>query len=187
MKKIFLLLISFFVLLSCKKDELPKKSADSIFLLDSDWQNQDNETLKLKDLQGKNLAVVMIFTSCKTSCPILVSDMQKIRNKIDKNKLDDTSLVLVSIDPKNDTPQVLKEFAQKRNIYGKPWVFLRSNEEATREFANVLAVKYKQISPVEFSHSNIISIFNRNGEMVSQEEGAGINAELVAKTLNELK
>ena len=65
-------------------------------------------------------------------------------------------------------------------------IFLRSDEEATREFANVLAVKYKKISPIEFSHSNIISVFDRNGELVSQEEGSGINSEAVAKTVNQL-
>ena len=69
----------------------------------------------------------------------------------------------------------------------EPWIFLRSDEESTREFANVLAVKYKKISPIEFSHSNIISVFNRNGELVSQEEGSGINSDAVAKTVNELK
>ncbi|MBS1573555.1 MAG: SCO family protein, partial [Bacteroidetes bacterium] len=39
----------------------------------------------------------------------------------------------------------------------------------------------------EFSHSNIISIFNKKGEMVSQEEGAGINAEKVVKDLISIK
>ena len=48
-------------------------------------------------------------------------------------------------------------------------------------------MKYKKISPIEFSHSNIISIFNKKGEMVSQEEGAGINDEKVVKDLKEIK
>ena len=56
MKKIFLLLTSCLVLLtSCKedkKDETPLPS-DSIFNLQTSWQNQDNETIKLNDLKGK--------------------------------------------------------------------------------------------------------------------------------------
>jgi electron transport protein SCO1/senC len=55
------------------------------------------------------------------------------------------------------------------------WVFLRSDEEKTREFAAVLAVNYKQISPVDFSHSNIISVFNADGELAAQQEGLGID------------
>ena len=192
MKNILLFLFSVLTIFSCKENTEQtaqnKENADSsIFLLDSKWQNQDAEELHLKDLKGKNLVMVMIFTSCRTACPILVGDMKKIHAKIEKNKLKDTSLVLISIDPTNDTPEVLKKFAAERNMDSQPWIFLRSDEESTREFANVLAVKYKKISPIEFSHSNIISVFNRNGELVSQEEGSGINSDAVAKTVNELK
>ena len=192
MKNILLFLFSVLTILSCKENTEQtaqnKENADSsIFLLDSNWQNQDAKELQLKDLKGKNLVMVMIFTSCRTACPILVGDMKKIHAKIEKNKLKDTSLVLISIDPTNDTPEVLKKFAAERNMDSEPWIFLRSDEESTREFANVLAVKYKKISPIEFSHSNIISVFNRNGELVSQEEGSGINSDAVAKTVNELK
>lgn len=192
MKNILLFLFSVLTILSCKENTEQtaqnKENADSsIFLLDSKWQNQDAEELQLKDLKGKNLVMVMIFTSCRTACPILVGDMKKVHDKIEKNKLKDTSLVLISIDPTNDTPEVLKKFAAERNMDSQPWIFLRSDEESTREFANVLAVKYKKISPIEFSHSNIISVFNRNGKLVSQEEGSGINSDAVAKTVNELK
>ena len=191
MKYLIRLLFLMLTLFSCKENteqaNLKKENAgSSIFLLDSKWQNQDGKELYLRDLKGKNLVVVMIFTSCRTACPILVADMKKIHAKIEKNKLEDTSLVLISIDPTNDTPEVLKKFAAERNMDESPWIFLRSDEEATREFANVLAVKYKKISPIEFSHSNIISVFDRNGELVSQEEGSGINSEAVAKTVNQL-
>ena len=64
------------------------------------------------------------------------------------------------------------------------WVFLRSSEAATQEFANVLSMKYKKISPIDFSHSNIISIFNPIGELISQEEGLEINAKKVAEKVN---
>lgn len=192
MKNILLFLFSVLTIFSCKENteqtaQNKENANSSIFLLDSKWQNQDAEELQLKDLKGKNLVMVMIFTSCRTACPILVGDMKKIHAKIEKNKLKDTSLVLISIDPTNDTPEVLKKFAAERNMDSQPWIFLRSDEESTREFANVLAVKYKKISPIEFSHSNIISVFNRNGELVSQEEGSGINSDAVAKTVNELK
>ena len=192
MKNILLFLFSVLTIFSCKENteqtaQNKENANSSIFLLDSKWQNQDAEELQLKDLKGKNLVMVMIFTSCRTACPILVGDMKKIHAKIEKNKLKDTSLVLISIDPANDTPEVLKKFAAERNMDSQPWIFLRSDEESTREFANVLAVKYKKISPIEFSHSNIISVFNRNGELVSQEEGSGINSDAVAKTVNELK
>lgn len=190
MKNFIILIFSLLLLFACKDnsekpEEIKAKTADSIFLLDSKWQNQDGKEIQLKDLKGKNLVVVMIFTSCQTACPLLVADMKKVESKITKDKLKNTSMVLITIDPTNDTPEVLKKYAQKRDMYGEPWVFLRSDLESTREFANVLAVKYKKITPIIFSHSNIISIFNKNGEMVSQEEGT-VNSDAIAKTVNGL-
>jgi protein SCO1/2 len=188
MKHFLIFLFSAMTIFACKEnsekpEEIKPKTADSIFLLDSKWQNQDGKELQLKDLKGKNLIIVMVFTSCRTACPLLVADMKKVEAKITKEKLRNTSMILITIDPTNDTPEILKKYAQERNMYGEPWIFLRSDLESTREFANVLAVKYKKITPIIFSHSNIISIFNRNGEMVSQEEGT-VNFDAIAKTVN---
>lgn len=169
-----------------KKAEQKETRTDSIFLLESKWQNQEGKEILLKDLKGKNLVVVMIFTRCQTACPLLVADMKKVKAKITEKQLKNTSLVFISVDPENDTPEVLKKYAEQHNIYGEPWILLRSDVESTREFANVLAVKYKKISPIVFSHSNIVSVFNKNGEMVSQEEGT-VNADAIAMTVNELK
>ncbi|WP_027376682.1 SCO family protein [Kaistella palustris] len=191
MKQFIITFFSLLFLISCtenadKKEEVKEKMTDSIFLLDSKWENQDGKEIQLKDLKGKNLVVVMIFTRCQTACPLLVGDMKAVKSKVKLEQLKNTSFVFVSVDPENDTPAVLKKYAEERNMYGEPWIFLRSDVESTREFANVLAVKYKKISPIVFSHSNIISVFNRNGEMVSQEEGT-VNSDAVAKTVNELK
>jgi protein SCO1/2 len=56
-------------------------------------------------------------------------------------------------------------------------VFLRGSEENTREFANVLSVRYAAISPIDFSHSNIISVFDKEGVMQHQMEGLAVNNE----------
>ena len=70
----------------------------------------------------------------------------------------------------------------------EPWVFLRSTEENTREFAAVLSVNYKKVSPMDFSHSNIISVFNANGELVYQQEGLGVNSDpTIAKITEEIQ
>ena len=92
--------------------------------------------------------------------------------------------VIVSIDPETDTPEHLKEFSIKNEMTGPQWTFLRSAENATKEFANVLSMKYKKISPIDFSHSNIISTFKPNGILVSQEEG-DINVDKVVTTVNQ--
>lgn len=185
MKKICFFIIISVVFAACNtknKQSLPLPS-DSIFNLASQWKNQNGDSLQLKDLQGKTLAVVMIYTSCKTACPLLVSKMKNIESKIERKDIADVSLVLVSIDPETDTPERLHEFARSNGMSDAQWVFLTSSEQATQEFANVLSMKYKKISPIDFSHSNIISVFSPDGQLVSQEEGA-IDVDKVAASIN---
>lgn len=170
---------------SAEPGEMPTLPSSSIFNLSSQWENQNGDTLHLTDLQGKTLVVVMIYSSCKTACPILIAKMKQIESKFDRKDIDKISMVLVSIDPETDTPEHLKAFATKNGMDGNQWIFLRSDENATREFANVLAMKYKKISPIDFSHSNIISVFKPNGELVKQEEGE-INIDNVVTTVNKV-
>ncbi|KAF2517672.1 SCO family protein [Flavobacterium foetidum] len=193
MKKILIVFSLLFSLYSCKnndkkeiKPESKKEISDlSIYNLPSKWTTQDGKNIELKDFKGNVLVMVMIYTSCKAACPRLVADMRDIESKLDKNTKRNVKLILVSIDPKTDTPERLKTFAIENHMNQEPWTFLRSTEENTREFAAVLAVNYKKISPIDFSHSNIISVFNEEGELVFQQEGLGVNNEKTIETINQ--
>lgn len=189
------------VFLACENNKENDESADSkesiitadsiisemsIYQLPSIWTNQDSTQIELKDLQGDVVVMVMIYTSCKAACPRLVADMRDIESQIPYNKIDNIKFVLVSIDPNTDTPKRLTEFAKENDMEGDQWMFLRGSEEDTREFAAVLAVNYKKISPMDFSHSNIISVFNQKGELAHQQEGLGVNNKETIEKIIEL-
>ncbi len=160
----------------------------SIYNLPEKWTNQDGKDIELVELRGNVLVMVMIYTSCKAACPRLVADMRNIEEQIPQEYKDKVKLVMFSIDPEVDTPERLKEFSIENKMTSDQWVFLRSTEENTREFAAVLAVNYKRISPIDFSHSNIISVFNAEGEMTFQQEGLGVSYDnTVAKIVEEAK
>ncbi|WP_318643232.1 SCO family protein [Flavobacterium ardleyense] len=197
MKKYILITFAFLILVSCNnKKEVTEVSAVnseiidkpisdlSIYNLPEKWTNQDGKDIELKELRGKVLVMVMIYTSCKAACPRLVADMRNIEDRIPKELKEKVTFVLVSIDPEVDTPERLKAFAIENEMDGGQWVFLRSDEERTREFSAVLAVNYKKISPIDFSHSNIISVFNAEGEMTFQQEGLGVSYD---KTVAKIK
>ncbi|SDJ00653.1 protein SCO1/2 [Flavobacterium glycines] len=161
-----------------KAAEKDKAISDlSIYNLPSKWTNQNGQNIEMKDMKGKVLVMVMIYTSCKAACPRLVADMRNIEKRLPENIKDKVKMVLVSIDPETDTPKRLKAFAIENKMNSNQWVFLRSTEENTREFAAVLAVNYKKVSPMDFSHSNIISVFNADGELTYQQEGLGVNSD----------
>ena len=183
---VFTLLFSF---QSCKKNETVVKDKPisdlSIYNLPSKWTNQNGQEIEMKELQGNVLVMVMIYTSCKAACPRLVADMRNIESRLPETIKGKVKMILVSIDPETDTPKRLKEFAIANKMDNNQWEFLRSSEENTREFAAVLAVNYKKIAPLDFSHSNIISVFNADGELTFQQEGLGVNSDETVKKITE--
>ena len=163
-------------------------SESSIFNLTTEWQTQDAEKITLKDLMGKPIVAVMIYTTCQAACPRLVADMRNIETTLTEEYEDKVTYLYVSIDPETDTPTQLKAFAIENMMNDGNHVFLNGTVDDVREFANVLAVKYKEISPIDFSHSNIITVFNSGGELVHQQEGLGIdNKKTIAAIKNVVK
>lgn len=210
MKNIVILLFASLLMIGCKKTKNDTKASTalgsdtpaerktekpdgpisdlSIYNLPSKWTNQDGDEMELKDLRGNVLAMVMIYTTCKAACPRLIADMRHIEEQVPDEYKDRLKMVFVSIDPEVDTPERLKAFSAENQMTDDHWLFLRGSEENTREFAAVLAVNYKKISPIDFSHSNIISIFNSEGELSFQQEGLGANYdETVTKIVEEVE
>jgi len=198
MKNILILTLSF-LMIGCatKKEDTSDQSKEettitspgefnelSIFQIPSLWATQNNDTIAFKDLKGDVLAVVMIYTSCKAACPRLVADMRNIHEKVAKKR--GVKYVLVSIDPTFDTPERLKAFAIENEMNSDEWLFLQGNEDTVREFANILAVRYKEISPMDFSHANIISVFDDEGVLQHQQEGLGVDNDETVKKIVEL-
>lgn len=202
MKKLLLFILIPLLFLACKGEENKEqqKSDDiaathllestkelpelSVYHLPSTWTTQDNEHILLEDLRGNVLVMVMIYTSCKAACPRLIADMRNIEKQVPEEYLNKTKFIMVSIDPETDTPQRLNAFAKENEMEDDHWMFLRGTPEDTREFAAVLAVSYKKISPIDFSHSNIISVFDEEGVLVHQQEGLGVDNTQTVEAIN---
>jgi protein SCO1/2 len=189
LKSVFLLLI----LASCsikEQKEVPQEDLQlskdelSIFHLPSTWKTQNNNALELKDLRGHVVVMVMIYTSCQASCPRLVADMRHLEEQLADKYLRKTKFVLISIDPETDTPEKLLAFSKENEMTDPHWLFLQGNLETVQEVALVLGMKYKKISPIDYSHSNIISVFDQRGVLAYQKEGLGLeNEETVNKII----
>lgn len=92
-------------------------------LPDFHFQNSLGRTTTLKDLAGKVWVADFIFTRCGGQCPILSAKMAELGRKFEKEK--DFRLVSFTVDPQNDTPQVLAEYAKRFQAPPASWYFLR--------------------------------------------------------------
>ena len=159
-------------------------SDNSIYQLESKWKNTSGQMVTLKSLMGKKEIVAMIYTNCSYACPLILNDLKKIESQI---KRDDVNYVLISIDPKRDTPAALKSFADRNNLDLNKWHLLTGNENGINELAAVLGFKYKKDQDGNFSHSNIISVLNEKGEVTYQHFGLNQDVKDILDEINHME
>ncbi|TDL34942.1 redoxin domain-containing protein [Jeotgalibacillus sp. S-D1] len=97
------------------------------------YTNQQNDKVSLNDVKGTPTLVNFIFTNCDTVCPPMTFNMKEIQSAIEKEGITDYRILSFSVDPENDSPEVLKDFMEPYTINEDNWDFLTgySQEEIT--------------------------------------------------------
>ncbi len=90
---------------------------------------QDGKTVRFYDdlLKGKIVAITLIYTHCLDNCPLETARMAQVQRLLGDRLGKDIFFYSISIDPKRDTPAVLKDYAQKFHA-GPGWLFLTGKE-----------------------------------------------------------
>lgn len=81
-----------------------------------------------KGLGGNDPIILnFIFTSCTAVCPVMSATFYHVQNQLgpDRNKV---RMISISIDPENDTPEKLREYASKYHA-GPQWKMLTGSTE----------------------------------------------------------
>jgi protein SCO1/2 len=153
--------------------ELPAaaSSARSIYQVGSVWTTATEQPLRLGHLQGKVQVLAMVYTTCESACPIIVSLMQLLEASLPPELRPDVGFVLVTFDPARDTPPVLSAYSARMGLDPSSWLLLCGPPEDVLELATLLGIKYKRDQSGGFIHSNVITMLNRAGEIVHRHEG----------------
>ena len=73
------------------------------------------------DLEGRVWIAAFVFTRCPLSCPLISRAMKGLQGRLARTNV---QLVSISVDPENDTPAVLTEYAARLEASPDRWWFL---------------------------------------------------------------
>lgn len=85
------------------------------------------------DLRGKITVFDFIYTNCLGACPIMAREMSALYRLYKDNH--DIQFISITVDPDNDTPDVLTNYAKGLGITDRRWRFLRTDILTTRNIA----------------------------------------------------
>lgn len=137
-----------------------------------EFVNQDSATITNDTFKDKIYVADFFFTSCRTICPIMKTQMLRVYDTI-QNK-SDVLILSHTIDPEYDTVALLHDFAKRLGVDSKKWHFVTGEKDSiykiaqTSYFATAMEDKTE---PDGFIHSGAFLLIDKSGRIRGKYDG----------------
>jgi len=149
--------------------------------------NQDSVFVNFPEIIKDKITVMgFIYTHCPDICPMTTHNMVLTEERLIEEGIDDVLFVALSFDPERDSPEVLRKFAEIRDIKFDNWIFLTGDKTITEDLLRRFDVKAIPTDSTFFEdgtnsysimHTDRISLINNNGILKQNYKGSIINIE----------
>lgn len=136
--------------------------------------NQDSLLITDKDYLGKVYVVEFFFTTCPSICPIMTENLVELQKEF--NGEDAFGVASFTINPRYDSPHVLKKYSEKYEITDLDWHFMTGEQDAIYDLANsgfnIFAAEVPN-APGGFEHSGLFALIDKKGYIRSRMDKFG--------------
>lgn len=145
--------------------------------------------VRLSDYKGKVVLIYFGYTFCPDVCPTSLQTMAAAIKKYPKEKQKEIVGLFVSVDPKRDTPEKLKEYV---SFFHPDFVGTTGSKEQIFEIQKKYDVNYKiqknEENPDQYGvdHTSYVFLVDRQGELTARlEHGISVDklVQKIGKTL----
>lgn len=160
-------------------DELVRADpAPSFSLID-----QQGRPVSLSDFAGLTVLLDFVYTSCPGPCPILTSSHVSVQRALTAEARERTWLVSISLDPANDSPEAMSEYASRRGADLSNWSFLTGPVEEVRAVVQSYGVGSTVAEDGTIDHLVVTFLIDGEGRILKRYLGLEHEPEQVARDL----
>jgi protein SCO1/2 len=141
------------------------REQDPGFGADFTLTDENNRTFRLQNVRGRPAVLFFGYTSCPDMCPVTMS---RIAGTLDRlgTAGREVATLFISVDPKRDTPAVLKEYVHSFTV---PVIGLTGTEEQINRVAASYHAAF-QLVPTGttnylLNHTSAIFLIDRRGRL----------------------
>ena len=151
-------------------DDLP---GDSIYHVDSGWRDQNNQYRNIGEFRDKVQVMAFVYTYCEHSCPMITANLKNVEGRLTDAQKSDTQFLLISLDPKRDTPETLNQYMQDHSMKSGDWNMLNGDPDDVLELSALIGVRYRamDMEGTDIAHSNMITVLDKAGRIHYQMKG----------------
>ncbi|GAB4456517.1 MAG: SCO family protein [Bacteroidia bacterium] len=150
--------------------ELPDKTQHTI--PNFTFVNQYNETVTNKDVAGKIYVADYFFVTCKSICPIMAKQLQRVYNEFKNDP--DVLILSHTVNPEDDSVSVLKRYAEEHGVFDKKWLFVTGDKKHLYELARkgyLLNAEEGDGGPDDFIHTQNFALIDKHGHIRGYYDG----------------
>lgn len=146
-----------------------KTIIDTIYQVIPDFQffNEDSILVTKDTYKNKVWISEFFFATCPSICPIMNTQLKNVEKAL-KRYSKDLQFLSFTIDPKHDTPSVLKAHKSKLGIQNKNWAFLSGNESFTHQLGieHFLIFAGREADALGgYAHSGAFTLVDKKGHV----------------------
>ena len=146
---------------------------NSVYLLKASLTDASGKSVDWQQMRGKPRIATMFYSSCPFMCPLIIESGKGLDKSLTPAERAKLGFVMVSLDPKRDTPQAVTAMAKKRGIDLTRWTLLRPEPRDVRLLAGVLDVRYRALASGEFNHTSVLILLDAEGRILARTESIG--------------
>lgn len=154
------------------------KVKKDVSLPDFNLVDENGVQVTKQDLLGKTVVMTFTYVNCidPNACPILLGNFSNLQQDIKTkgNNPGNLLLVSVSLDPELDTPEAMKEHAEKMNFDLSYLKMLTGDMSAIHKLTGTLGVHFEK-KGTEVLHDNKTFIFDQDGKLTHEFTGSNID------------
>ncbi len=138
------------------------------------FRNQDSLLVTNDDFLGKVYVVDFFFTTCPTICPIMTRNLVELQSTFESEE--NFGMASFTINPRYDTPTILKKYAEKNGITDLDWHLLTGNQQDIYRLAEegfYVVANEVEDAPGGFEHSGMFALVDKKGYIRSRKDKFG--------------
>jgi protein SCO1/2 len=148
--------------------------------------DQNGDVLGLSDLRGKAIVLDFIFTNCPGPCPILTGTHVQLQRSLPPDLRDATHFVSITIDPKRDDPEALRNYAKARGVDPSDWSFLGGAPDEVEAVVGAYGIAVLGGSHGEMNHQLATYLIGPDGRIAEVYVGLDHDAAEIQSDLASL-
>lgn len=146
---------------------------NSVYQLQATLIDASGRSRTWAEFRGQPRIATMFYSSCPYMCPLIIESAKAIDKSLTPDERARLGVLMVSLDPKRDSPTALTALVKKRGIDAKRWALLRPDPRDVRSLAAVLGVKYRALANGEFNHTSVLVLLDADGRILARTETIG--------------